>query len=241
MKFTDSGGSNPGPTGGSNPGPTGGSNPGPTGGTDPTSAAAIAPRQLAGNAGATSVIAERRISFGIERQQQSDWCWAAVAVSVERYFDPASTLEQCEIANKVIPKEYPTDPAPEIDSCDHPEPYNKPADLKLALEDIHKWRTTLNRLVAAGGTIVSPGTLTFEAIRQEIDRGRPICAAISWYSGGGHFVVLSGYRMLGSGARQVYVQDPLNPSALVDLDEFSFAYYGDGEWTATHLVRNDLN
>jgi hypothetical protein len=81
--------------------------------------------------------------------------------------------------------------------------------------------------------------LRFDELQREIDAGRPVCAGITWASGGGHFVVLRGYRVLSSGARQVYVADPLNPSALVDFDEFTSSYYGDGSWTETDFVQND--
>jgi hypothetical protein len=98
--------------------------------------------------------------------------------------------------------------------------------LELALQQVHVWRNTLGR------------PLTFVEIQREIDRGRPVCVAIKWASGGGHFVVVRGYRELASGARQLYVADPLNPSSLVDLDEFTFRYWGDGEWDETDLVES---
>jgi hypothetical protein len=70
---------------------------------------------------------------------------------------------------------------------------------------------------------------------------------ITWISGGanstpgttGHFVAIRGYRLLSSGERQVYVADPLNASGLVDFDEFTFSYYGEGVWTETDLVITD--
>lgn len=264
------GGSDPGKTGGSDPGKTGGSDPGKTGGSDPGKTGGSDPGKTGGGGdpggsnGPTAmptwpiVIAERRLHFRIQRQEQSEWCWAAVAVSVERFFDPHSKLTQCEVANKVIPKlpkQVPPIVFPPSDCgccchcCCNPESCNHPAELKLALQLIYKWRTTLSQCVAqqtpAGGnpspppTIVSTGTLTFEEVCREIDRRRPIGVGITWDSGGGHFVVIRGYRLLSSGARQVYVADPLNPSSLVDFDEFTFSYFGDGEWTETDLVRND--
>jgi hypothetical protein len=248
------GGSNPGDTGGSNPGDTGGSNPGDTGGSDPRDtggstpgdpgggyarAAMIAPRSTPVVAKGPSVTAQRRINFSIQQQQQSEWCWAAVAVSVERFFNPASKLTQCEVANKVLPIEYPANHLPKSDCgcccqcCCDPGSCDEPAELELALQLIHKWRTTLDQ------SVMSPGTLTFEEVCREIDQRRPICVGITWDSGGGHFVVVRGYRLLSSGARQVYVADPLNPSSLLDFDEFTSAYMGDGEWTETDLVWND--
>jgi len=87
--------------------------------------------------------------------------------------------------------------------------------------------------------MLSPGYLTFQEVCLEIDEGRPVCAGIKWKSGGAHSVVIKGYRTLSSGAQQVYVADPLNPSSLVDYVEFVNAYHSDGEWVETDLVQND--
>jgi hypothetical protein len=202
------------------------------------------------------VIAQKLINFRIQVQEQAEWCWAAVAASIERYFNPNSTLEQCNVANRVL--QLSSDDFPDEDCCGgcddckcccHPDcdSCNTPAELEDALKAIHKWRTTL------------PRPLTFEEIQREIDGGRPVGVGITWRSGNsvpkpkpkprpkptgtdpspsGHFVVVRGYRVLSSGARQVYVADPLNPSSLVDLDEFTLAYYGDGMWTETDLVQS---
>jgi hypothetical protein len=107
--------------------------------------------------------------------------------------------------------------------------------LEQALKKIYKWRNTLTR------------ALRFDEVQREIDSGRPIGVGITWTSGNdaplggssnGHFVVIRGYRMLSNGARQVYVADPLNASGLVDFDEFTLAYYGEGQWTETDLVQS---
>jgi hypothetical protein len=177
----------------------------------------------------------------MHRQEQSEWCWAACAVSINKYFDHDSKIKQCDVANKVLPIEY-TDPLPpsDPDCCCHcccdPEACNKPARLGIALQQIYKWRNSLQR------------SLTFEEVQREIDRGRPIGVGIKWNRGGkngspsttGHFVVIRGYRLLSNGTSQVYVADPLNASGIVDFDEFTFAYYGEGQWVETELVQSGL-
>ena len=233
-------------TGGGN-GNTGGGN-GNTGGGFGVRSYAARPVTVVG----PIVIAEKRIRFRIQLQEQSEWCWAAVAVSIERYFNPASTMGQCNIANRMLDELpcaqdcLPGDDGSCCGECDdckcccHPECCDHPAKLEDALQKIYKWRATLDR------------PLRFDEIQREIDAGRPIGAGITWKSGNsgpkyrrndtpqqkGHFVVVRGYRVLSSGVRQVYVADPLNPSALVLYDEFTSAYYGDGEWTETDLVKS---
>jgi hypothetical protein len=228
------GGGDPGHTGGhpgsGDPGHTGGDgDPGHTGGDGKHTAHPTSPPGPV--QAATNVISSRLLNFSIQRQQQSEWCWAAVAASIEKFFNPASAIEQCDIANKVLPKSQ--RPKTDCGCCCEPEACDQPAELETALKKIHKWRTTLDK----SATVT--GTLAFDEIVREIDQGRPVCAGISWNGGGGHFVVLRGYRQLTSGVCQVYVADPLNPSSLCDLDEFTSAYLGQGEWTETDLIRDD--
>jgi len=179
-----------------------------------------------------AIIAQRRLTLKIQHKEQTEWCWAAVAASVQQYFEPASEpdleLKQCQIASSVLQ-------VAEHRCCRNPELYNQPNELETALKTIHKWRNTLDSDSSTGAT----GALTFEQVQREIDRGRPVCAGITWDSGGAHFVVVRGYRVLASGAHQLYIADPENPSNLVDIDEFTAAYFGEGKWTETDLVVND--
>ena len=211
-----SGGSDAGGTGGSDAGGTGGTDPG---GTDPKGSYSVTDPPKAVTLG-PAVIAHRRLHFKIQRQQQAEWCWAAVAVSVEKFFARHSELQQCQVANKLFNKTR-------NECCEDPAAYNVPDVLEVVLQIIHKWRNTLS------------GPLTFEQVQGEIDRGRPVCVRIHWLSGGGHFVVVRGYRLLSSGAQQLYVADPENPSNLVDYNEFKVAYYGEGIWAETDFVASD--
>jgi hypothetical protein len=195
------------------------------------------------------IVARKSLKFKMYKQEQSEWCWAAVAVSVEKYFNPHSEITQCEIATKVFKADKDLkDKIPKSDSpccsergcCADPEQCNEPAAVEDALKAIHKWRNTLDQSKAPeGSSYLSTGTLTFDQVRREIDQGRPVCVDVRWTSGGGHSVVIRGYRILSTGACQVEVADPLNASAVVDFVEFTKAYYGDGEWTETDLVQND--
>lgn len=39
------------------------------------------------------------LNFVMEPQMQTEWCWAAVAVSVARFYQPTNTIEQCQVVN----------------------------------------------------------------------------------------------------------------------------------------------
>jgi hypothetical protein len=159
-------------------------------------------------------------AFTIQKQQQSEWCWSAVAVTLDKYFNPASTLTQCQLADEVV-----TNGAGQK-ACQNPAGSNKPAELKLAIQKVNRLRLSV------------PEPLSFDQLCQEIDAGRPVAVAIEWESGGGHAVIVTGYQVLPSGACLVHVEDPLNPSSTVDFDEFANRYYGDGVWTETELIQS---
>lgn len=152
--------------------------------------------------------------FQMETQQESEWCWAAVSVSVDHYYRPDSYSTQCEIASQVI----------EGDCCAQPQQFDEPERLQDALGAV-------GRL----GSIT--GRLTFEQLKAEIDAGRPVCIRIEWDGGGAHFLALDGYRVLQSGARTVDVADPFYADSTNDFDAFPSQYHGGGAWTATFLTR----
>ena len=151
-------------------------------------------------------------SFQMETQCESEWCWAAVSTSVDHYFQPGSTLTQCEIASQVMLE----------DCCTKPR--NEAEMLQDALDAV-------GRL----GTIM--GRLTFEQLQAEINAKRPVCVRIAWFGGSAHYVALSGYDVLSSGVRTVDVADPFYPDSTEDFDLFPSAYHGGGEWTATFFTK----
>lgn len=154
-------------------------------------------------------------TFQIQTQEEELWCWAAVSASVDHYFSPQSTSTQCQVAQEVLNIEG---------CCGNPQACNAPAILQDALRAVGRLRGTL------------PRPLDFQEIQQQIDSSQPVCVRIQWDGGGGHFVVLSGYRQLASGDQLVEVSDPFFADSIVDYNEFVNAYQGNGQWTGTFLV-----
>src|SRR5438105_1231176 len=113
-------------------------------------------------------------AFQIEKQTKDMWCWAAVSVSVNRYFSPKSKWTQCRVAREVTHNQ---------NCCGDKEACNLAEKLEDGLKAVEHWKETLD------------GVLTFEQIQSEIDASRPVCARIGWRHGGGHFVIISGYRL----------------------------------------------
>jgi len=155
-----------------------------------------------------------------ERQIKSQWCWAAVALAIDHYFSPNSTWTQCAIAQQVL--------HPAQCWCDHPftnETCDKAAYLQAALTAVQRPFTPIQ------------GASPFATVRSEIDSARPVCVRIQWPGGGGHFVIISGYRVLKSQVRQLVILDPLFGPSLQDDDAFRRSYRLSGQWTDTFLMQ----
>jgi Papain-like cysteine protease AvrRpt2 len=157
-----------------------------------------------------------KLAFSIQRQLQTQWCWAAVSTSVSLYFNRSSTWTQCTVANKNLRRS---------DCCGSPSNCNTPSVLDVPLKITGKFRTMLER------------RLTLNEVQGEISGNSPVCARIAWRGGGGHFVVVAGWLVAADPESQyLYISDPIYLDSRVALDEFPSGYQGGGDWTHTYLT-----
>src|SRR5215469_16993742 len=135
-------------------------------------------------------------TFPMEHQEQSNWCWDAVAVSVDHYFDPHSTLTQSSLATKVLGSNQ-----------------NEPADLATALGAVQKLNTV-------------EGPLSFAQIQHQLDQRLPVCVRIVWNEGGAHIVAITGYDNSGGVLKLYVSDPILKDSNVTvwDFDSFRLAY-----------------
>lgn len=155
------------------------------------------------------------LRFPIQRQQQSQWCWAGVSASVSRYYVPATPWTQCRIADVQSGRN---------DCCGSGAagPCNNPSTLGTAL-------TTVGHFDRQ--TSVQESLQTLE---NELVASRPLCIRVGWAGGGGHFIVASGTEDDGF----VWVSDPGGgTTTLVAYDTLRTAYSGSGTWTHSYFTR----
>jgi hypothetical protein len=156
-------------------------------------------------------------AFEMQPQEEGNWCWAAVTVSVDRYFAATSlNVAQCELAGQVFGAGV----------CGHEENFNEPRTLQKGL-----------RIV---GNLNEPpigGPVDFDTLRKEITADRPVCARIAWDGGGAHFVAIDGCTQFNSGEQQLHVQDPKYGPSFVSYGEMVSGYRYEGEWTDTFLLK----
>lgn len=161
---------------------------------------------------------ENHLGFEMELQKLSNWCWAAVSVSVRRYYDPASTLTQCQNANDTLGRTNCCEPS-QNSSC------NQQNYLYAALQKAGCYRGKLSH------------DANWQMIIDEIENGNPICARSRWNDGGGHFVSIVGYKS-AEGVRFVSVEDPYYGYETMTDERFRQRYRGEGQWTHSYFVQN---
>jgi hypothetical protein len=142
----------------------------------------------------------KQLGLTMQRQQHSNWCWAAVAASVAHFFDKSSQWTQCVLASQQLNQ-------PNNGCCtngDDPDTCNQVSHLEKSLSLIrHRNPDTDNP---------SDGIASPEVIKQEIDLGRPIGVRIGWDDSldQGHFILVTGYDD-GTPDLTVMINDPENP------------------------------
>lgn len=164
-----------------------------------------------------TLFVQKQLPFTMQAQTQSNWCWAATAVSVSRYFWRWSTWTQCRVANAELA----------LNGCcgsPVPSPCNVPWYLDRSL-------TRTQNFVSITGAV------GFEQVRAEINAGRPVGARIGWSGGGGHFMVIYGYSMIGGG-EFLDIDDPIYGKSHIPVSEFATSYQGSGSWTHTYFLKS---
>ena len=169
------------------------------------------------------------INFKMEQQEHNNWCWAAVAVSMDHFFDQKSSWCQCRLATRMV--RFRKLKTKQCGTCKKPkavpEACNKPWFLDWALKQVHRLTGKIKN-----------GALTFEQIQRTINAGRPVCLRLQWGKGpDAHFVIISGFETAASGNQWVDVEDPASGSSTWLYDEFRTNYqYSKGHWTDTFPV-----
>ena len=160
--------------------------------------------------------------FVMQHQQQHNWCWAAVAASIQNFFNPpASQVTQCQIATRAFPNIS--------GGCESGGKPNTACNLPNSLTTVlGAW----HRLAAA--PILRP--LSFSEIQRTIDAGFPIPLRIVWDDDPttAHVAVITGY--IPGAIPRVQVDDPFYDRSVVDLQTLVSAYQGVGMWERTYPV-----
>jgi hypothetical protein len=176
----------------------------------------LAPR----GAAAVPAVAARwkRLSFSMQRQQQTQWCWAATSVSVALFYDRTSGWTQCGMVEAELGQKGCCNDGGSA-QCNRPHVLDAPL-------------SRANVLAPPKRT----GSVSYSDIRGEIDAGRPVAWRIAWRGGGGHFAVIEGYQV--QGGRWVAIDDPWYGASDVEVPTLTGGKYQQtGSWSHTYFTR----
>jgi hypothetical protein len=164
--------------------------------------------------------------FTMQPQQEDNWCWAAVAVSINNFLDSGSATPwtQESLATNVLQKDGKI--AATVDCTATPGLCDFTAALNDAFTATHNLAGSFDN-----------GHLDFDSIKGWIEAGFPICAQIDWFGGGAHAIALDGYQEYASGAQAVVVQDPFYGPSLQFYDDLVSDYPPGGTWAETFTVK----
>jgi hypothetical protein len=157
-----------------------------------------------------------RLSFQMQAQQQTNWCWAAVSTSVSHYYDASSTWTQCEVANGELGR---------TDCC--------AGGASTSCNVYGTLDTSLSRVGHLDH--MASGAASFQSVDDEIDAGRPLGIRVAWSGGGAHFLAIIGY--LEDTVNYVAVDDPIYGKSDLTFDTLKTSYQGSGSWTHSYYTK----
>lgn len=156
------------------------------------------------------------LSFNMQSQTQSRWCWAATSTSVSRFYSILSPWTQCKVASAELTETCCNTPVPS--ACNI------------------SWY--LNKALARTNNFVSfqGGTISYERIRQELKKGLVVGARIGWNGGGGHFMIIHGVTK-SLGIEYLHIDDPIYGKNTMTYNQFASNYQNSGTWTHTYFTK----
>jgi hypothetical protein len=160
-----------------------------------------------------------QIAYTQEAQIQTQWCWAAVSVSVALFYDAETWWTQCRLAQQELNQ-------PTCCQDGSTSQCNQPWYLQSAL------------IRTKNLAQFSPGAELVPAIEQEVDANRPMAVRIQWNGGGGHFVVVSGYETTPEGDTILTVNDPWAGVSRIPHQTLSSSYRGMGSWSHSYFTQH---
>lgn len=168
------------------------------------------------------------LCFTMKGQEQTNWCWAAVTQSIATFYRVPS-MNQCALVGKILGLQ-----SNNFCCGNGGTPIcNQQWYLHLALGAVQCLHGVVGRARPA---------IPLEEVKFELGLGQPVGVRVEWAAGpakgGGHFVVISGWKQGASGDAYVTVQDPWGPSTeQMPIQEFADNYGTDkGVWTHSYFT-----
>jgi hypothetical protein len=177
------------------------------------------PRQPATTAATGGTASSDSLPEFMQTQEQTNWCWSAVATSVGLLFQSGG-WRQCETATRCLSG---------VDCCANSAPCNVYGYLDKSM--------ACTRSLASWGS----GTATKARIKSDIRAGRPVCTRVAWTGGGAHFMAITGYDEDPTHGLSITIQDSIYGTLELSYADYPALYHGGGSWTHTYYSSRAKN
>jgi hypothetical protein len=164
------------------------------------------------------------LRFDIQKQEKSQWCWAAVASSICRFYQDDNAPTQCELANQFLGAGEDCCRPDASDNCDIPFPVD------IALNSL--------------GHMVQPalGAVMFEDLNGEItDNQHPVVVRITFADlPTSHFVVVIGCATNENGDQVLKIADPSQAAGnctSIEYSAFKNDFKPNATWDMTYFTK----
>lgn len=156
----------------------------------------------------------------MQTQQQTNWCWSAVATSVGLLFSTGSWT-QCGTVNGCL----------KVNNC-----CNTPTPGSCNVYGYLDQSLTYTRSFNAP---LLYGTISVANLQAQLNAGNPVCVRVAWNGGGAHFLSIAGYSYPANDPSSVtiYLQDSFYGPSSMALADFAADYHSGGTWTNTYLTK----
>ncbi len=183
----------------------------------------------------------RNIGLRMQYQESSEWCWIANGASINAFYNPASTVTQCQIMT-IIGHNINKFPA-NTGACPTAAALaaNPALAAKLAnpyaiaalyaldgappgVDPVYLKTGGVGDALNVNGNWAGsqPASLTLAQVASEVSAGRPVVATIAWNSNGAeHFVSVAGVS-----GDILLILDPINGQSVIPFEQFPAQYFG---------------
>jgi hypothetical protein len=152
--------------------------------------------------------------FDMQRQQQSNWCWAAVSTSVAHFYEFHSTVTQCQVVNQQVGRN---------DCCQNGSSSN--CNVYGFLDQALGFVGHLDH--------VDSSTETYATVLGQVVTFHPLGIRVAWSGGGAHFIAATGHEQ----GNMVVIDDPIYGTSVVPYTTLMGTYQGSGNWTHSYFTR----
>lgn len=145
-------------------------------------------------------------------QEQTQWCWAACMEMVFRKNGDLTTT-RCKIANAAFDLQGCCS-SPSSSLC------NKPCPITNIGTEWQRW---------GYNSMFNAVAIAFNALKFDLDSGRPVEVGIKWGGGGGHAILITGWNEQNS-VGYLTVNDPTYGKSQIEYQTLVSRYNGTGSW-----------